>query len=424
MNDLPRSGRYSSDGVIVDQVQTVVVLFTDLVDSTALASRVGPERAEELRIEHFRLLRAAIAGANGLEVKNTGDGLMVVLPSAVAAVECAQAIQQRHELRNRRVGEQLLVRIGMSMGDATRSEGDVFGPPVVEAARLCAKANPGQVLLSNVTRVMVGRRGEHKFRSVGELELKGLPEPVAACELLWASFGVAAIPLPARLQVLPLTAYVGREGIRSRLSEVCQLAIDGARQVVLISGEPGIGKTRLAAQVVSEAHAEGATVLFGQCDEELVASYQPWVQALRGLVEHCPMEVLAQHVGEHGGELCRLVPELARRLPNVPAPRASDAAMERCLLFGAVVGMLQCAAAQGLLVVVVLDDLHWADKPSLALLKHVVAHVVQAQVVFLCTYRDSDIDADHPLSALLADLRREAGVESVSYPQLTLPTIV
>ncbi|WP_204079921.1 ATP-binding protein [Mycobacterium riyadhense] len=396
------------------QVETVTVLFTDLVDSTALASRVGPERAEELRVEHFRLLRGAIAGADGFEVKNTGDGVMVVLPSAAAAVECAQAIQQRHELRNRHATERLLVRVGISMGDATRSDGDVFGPPVVVAARLCAKANPGQVLLSDVTRVMVGRRGEHTFRSVGDLELKGLPEPVAAWELLWASLAGATIPLPPRLQVLPLTAYVGREGIRDRLSQVRQLAIEGARQVVLIAGEPGIGKTRLATQLVSEAHAEGATVLFGHCDEELAASYQPWVQALRDLVEHAPIEVLAQHVGEHGGELCRLVPELARRLPNVPVPRVSDPAAERCLLFGAVVGLLQCAAAQGLLVVVLLDDLHWSDKPSLALLKHVVAHVVQARLLFLCTYRDSEIDANHPLSALLADLRREAGVEWVA----------
>ncbi|MCV7123687.1 ATP-binding protein [Mycobacterium lacus] len=399
---------------MVAPVETVTVLFTDLVDSTALASRVGPERAEELRVEHFRLLREAIVGANGFEVKNTGDGVMVVLPSAAAAVECAQAIQQRHELRNRHAAEELLVRVGISMGDATRSEGDVFGPPVVEAARLCAKANPGQVLLSEVTRVMVGRRGEHTFRSVGDLELKGLPEPVAACELVWASLAAATTPLPPRLQVLPLTPYVGREGIRARLSQVRQLAIDGARQVVLITGEPGIGKTRLATHVASEAHAEGATVLFGHCDEELMASYQPWVQALRDLVEHAPMEVLAQHVGEHGGELCRLVPELARRLPNVPAPRVSDRETERCLLFGAVVGLLGCAAAQGLLVVLLLDDLHWADKPSLALLKHVVAHVVQARLLLLCTYRDSDIDANHPLSALLADLRREAGVEWVA----------
>ncbi|BBX72114.1 AAA family ATPase [Mycobacterium shinjukuense] len=404
------------------QVETVTVLFTDLVDSTGLGARVGPERAEELRVEHFRLLREAIAGANGFEIKNTGDGVMVVLPSAAAAVECAQAIQQRHELRNRRAAEQLLVRVGISMGDATRSEGDVFGPPVVEAARLCAKANPSQVLLSNVTRVMVGRRGEHTFRSVGELELRGLPEPVAACELVWASVRGVTTPLPPRLQVLPETAYVGREDILARLSQVRQLALDGARQVVLITGEPGIGKTRLATHVALEANAEGATVLYGHCDEELSASYQPWVQALRGLVEHAPMEVLAQHVSAHDGELCRLVPELARRLPNVPAPRVSDPAAERCLLFGAVVGLLQCAATHGL-VVVLLDDLHWADKPSLALLKHVVAHVMRAQLLVLGTYRDSETDVDHPLSGLLADLRREPGVEWVALQGLAQPEV-
>lgn len=398
---------------MVTQVVTVTVLFTDLADSTALAARVGPERAEELRVEHFGLLREAIVGANGSEIKNTGDGLMVVLPSAAAAVECALAVQQRHELRNRRSAEQLLVRVGISMGDAIRSEGDVFGTPVVEAARLCAKANPGQVLLSDVTRMMVGRRGEHTFRSAGELELKGLPEPVAACELVWASLTGAAAPLPHRLQVQPETAYVGREDIRARLSQVLHQVVEGARKIVLITGEPGIGKTRLATQVALEANAEGATVLYGQCDQELAGSYQPWVQALRCLVEQAPTEVLVQHVGEHGGELCRLVPELARRLPNVPAPRVNDPAADRCQVFGAVVGLLQCAAAHGL-VVLLLDDLHWADRPSLALLKHVVAHVLSAHLLVLSTYRDSETDAAHPLSALLADLHREPGVEWVA----------
>ncbi|OBB79226.1 hypothetical protein A5760_21070 [Mycobacterium colombiense] len=392
-------------------VEMIAVLFTDLVASTELASRVGPERAEELRVEHFALLRKAIAGTNGTEVKNTGDGVMVVFPSAAAAVACAMAVQQHHEVRNRRAGEQLLVRVGISLGDAIRDEGDYFGPPVVEAARLCAKASPGQVLLTDLTRMMVGRRGDHSFCSVGELELKGLPKPVTACELAWEPLVAAMTPLPPRLRVLPETAYVGREDIRARLAEVRLKAEAGARQLVLIAGEPGIGKTRLASYVALEAHSEGAIVLYGHCDEELAASYQPWVQALQGLVEHCPIEVLEEHVVDHGGELRRLVPELARRISDVPGPQVSDPETERYLLFAAIVGLLQRAGAEQL--VVLLDDLHWADKPSLQLLKHVISNMVDARLLVMCTYRDTDIGADHPLTSLLADLRREQGVEWV-----------
>ena len=130
----------------MSSVETVSVLFTDLVGSTGLASRMGPAAAEELRREHFSLLRDAIEATSGREVKNVGDGLMVVFPSAAGAVDCAVGMQQRIEQRNRRAEDQLGVRIGISLGDADCEEGDYFGTPVVEAARLCNAASGGQIL--------------------------------------------------------------------------------------------------------------------------------------------------------------------------------------------------------------------------------------------------------------------------------------
>src|SRR6516225_11222982 len=115
-------------------------MFTDLVDSTAAAARLGPEAAEELRRDHFALLRSAVSATGGTEVKGTGDGLMVVFPSATAAVACAVAMQQALERRNRAAREPLLVRIGVSVGEAEPADGDYYGESVVEAARLCAAA--------------------------------------------------------------------------------------------------------------------------------------------------------------------------------------------------------------------------------------------------------------------------------------------
>ncbi|HME03762.1 MAG TPA: adenylate/guanylate cyclase domain-containing protein, partial [Solirubrobacteraceae bacterium] len=123
--------------------KTVSVLMTDLMGSTAMADRVGPAVAEELRQEHFGLLRGALERTGGREVKNLGDGLMVVFDGAAQSLACAVAIQQAVEARNRRAEEQLGVRIGVSLGDATVEDGDYFGEPVVEAARLCAHAEGG-----------------------------------------------------------------------------------------------------------------------------------------------------------------------------------------------------------------------------------------------------------------------------------------
>ena len=122
-------------------IETVTVVFTDLVGSTALLSEVGEEAAEALRREHFGLLRASMGPVGGREVKNLGDGLMVVFSRSADAVAASVAVQQAFEVRNRRAEHALLVRVGISVGDADVEDGDYFGVPVVEAARLCARAD-------------------------------------------------------------------------------------------------------------------------------------------------------------------------------------------------------------------------------------------------------------------------------------------
>src|SRR6266568_8915218 len=131
----------------MSDIETVTSPFTDLVGSTALASRVGPNEAEDLRLEHFALLREAIAAANGREVKNLGDGLMVAFDSVTAAVGAAVKMQQAIDRHNRHgVAEPLAIRVGLSVGESAREGSDYFGTPVVEAARLCAAAEGGQIL--------------------------------------------------------------------------------------------------------------------------------------------------------------------------------------------------------------------------------------------------------------------------------------
>jgi len=396
--------------------ETVTVLFTDLAGSTELATRVGAAAAEELRREHFALLREAIAECGGREVKNLGDGLMVVFASASRGVDCAVAMQQRLERRNRRAPEPLPVRAGLSLGDADREGDDYFGPPVVEAARLCAQAEGGQILTGELVRAMAASRGTHVFRPAGERRLKGLPEPFATFEVVWTpAAGEAAVPLPSRLGETPPAPYVGRACEREALEALLEVAWAGRRRVALISGEPGIGKTRLATEVALGAHERGAMVLYGRCDEEVTLPYRPWIEAVRHLVDHAPGEVLDAHVAAHGARLARFAPALAARATGAGAePADGDPDTERYLLFGAVVDLLRTTAdAAGEPVVVLLDDLHWADAPTLSLLRHVVAAGADVALLVVGTFRDTEPGGDRQLQRVLASLHREPGFERI-----------
>ena len=117
--------------------------------------------------------------------------------------------------------------------------------------------------------------------------------------------------------------------------------------MALISGEAGVGKTRLATHLALQVRAEGATVLYGRCDEDLGVPYQPWVQALGHLVKEAPQPILDAHVERLGGDLARLVPALGDRVPDLPSPRESDPETERYLLYAAVAGLLEGAGEAG-----------------------------------------------------------------------------
>ena len=161
------------------------VWLVDLVGSTRLATSVGPVRADELHDEYFGLLREAIEASGGREFKNTGDGLFVAFSSASAAVGCAVLTQQLFERRYRGAEQQLHVRIGLGTGEATVRDGDYFGMPSIEAARLCDQAPVDGILVSPMTRMAAGRVEGARFESVGELELKGIPERVEAFSVVW-----------------------------------------------------------------------------------------------------------------------------------------------------------------------------------------------------------------------------------------------
>jgi len=393
------------------RVLTVVV--TDLVGSTDTIARLGAEAGESWRKGHLELLRAVLSTAGGREIQHTGDGLLLAFESASRAVACTKAMQERvaRASRRRDALAPLSVRIGISAGEVTEDSEGVHGLVVVEAARLCAAAKGGQVLGTTLVQMLCAGHAEHQFASVGSLELKGLPAPIAAVEVVCAAESTSAVPFPLRLGELRQGAFVGRTVERESLAAAWHDACQGQRKIALLAGEPGIGKTRLAAERAHEAHAAGSLVLYGRCDEDLGAPYQPWVQALGHYAMHASLEELRAQLQESGPEVARILPELTRRLPELTVPVSSgDPESDRFALFESVDGLL-AAASRGAPVLLVLDDLHWTDKSSLLLLRHLVRSDRPAALLVLATYRETDLARTHPLAELLADLRREKRVE-------------
>ena len=393
--------------------ESATILFTDVVGSTALSQGLSAEAADEARRGHFSVLRQAIAEIGGTEVKNLGDGLMVAFGSASTALGCAVAMQQGVERDNRGREYSVGLRVGLSSGEVTREDADYFGDPVVEAARLCAICETGQILAADVVRLMAGRRNRHECRPVGPRSLKGLPTPLETVEVVWeplAEDDIGIIPLPARLALRPAVGVVGRETeLATILDATKRIAAEEGREVLLISGEAGLGKTTLVADAARIAFDGGAYVLFGHCEEDLATPYQLFAEAIGHYVTHAPEEQLAAHVEVHGSELVRLVPALVSRIRDLPPSKATDSDTERYLLFAAVVSLL-ATVSQHQPVVLVLDDLQWADEGSLLLLRHLAASEHAMRVLVLGVYRDSELSQSQPLFDTLAALHRQIDV--------------
>jgi class 3 adenylate cyclase/biotin operon repressor len=396
-----------------ESTDNITVLFTDFVDTTDLMPRLSPGLLDQFRQRHFSALRQAVAEAGGSEVKRTGDGFMVVFDTAAAALSCAVAMQQGVEHGNRAQRQTVGLRVGLSRGRLT-AEGDGYlGGPVGEATRLCMASRSGQILAADSVRAVAGRRSPHRYRGLGRLDLDGIPDPVETVEVLWESVEGPAhnqVPLPARLGRRPAVVIVGRETELEVVAESARRVAQGeGREVLLVSGEAGLGKTTLVAEGARAAFALGACVLAGHCEEDLATPYQLFAKTIGHYVTHCAEDELRAHVKAHGSELARLVPALATRIPDLPPSRATDPDTERYLLFAAVVGLLS-QASQHQPVLLVFDDLQWADAGSLELLGHLIASDQPMAVLVLGTFRDTELSNSHPLLNTLAALQRQVKV--------------
>ncbi|HWS47305.1 MAG TPA: hypothetical protein VN636_15680 [Acidimicrobiia bacterium] len=160
-------------------------MFTDFVGSTEQRSVLGDVVADTLLREHDRIVRRAAEVNAGAVIVGTGDGAMLAFAGAADAVDAAVAIQRAVQHHNRFHDEQIGLRIGISLGDLAAEDGELHGIAAAEAARVCAIANAGEILLSDVVRVVAGTRLRHQIVDHGVHELKGLPAPTRVWRVLW-----------------------------------------------------------------------------------------------------------------------------------------------------------------------------------------------------------------------------------------------
>ena len=256
----------------------------------------------------------------------------------------------------------------------------------------------------------------------GSHQLKGLAQPEDVFELIDEQMPVddgapsaqphagegdavewQSLPLPMALDRPEPTAYVGRGGDLQTVRDHWTRATSGRPLLLTVMGPAGIGKNVLVSEIARELHQQGAIVLFGRSYEENLRPYQAMAEAIRPIVQHGALDRLGGLTGEFGPLASRLLPELAQRLP----PSVSgDPEGERFLLFESVVALLAAVSRQAP-ALLVLDDLHWADQPTLLLLCHVLRASASGPLMVLATYRDNEVDRGDPLARAMVDLHRD-----------------
>ncbi|MCH8800464.1 MAG: AAA family ATPase [Chloroflexi bacterium] len=202
--------------------------------------------------------------------------------------------------------------------------------------------------------------------------------------------------------------FVGRDREMAQLTAALDSVIAGKGRLVLLAGEPGIGKTRTAQELAQYALARGAQVSWGRCyEEEGTPPYWPWVQLIRTFVERMEPEQLQAAMGVGAADIGAIVPDIFLALPNLEPSPALEPEAARFRLFDSITRFFKNAGRSQPLVLV-LDDIHWADEPSLQLLQFLAREIEDSNLMVVGCYRDVELSRQHPLSQTLAQLSRES----------------
>ena len=373
-------------------MQTRTFLFADLREYTRFVEHHGDEAAATLIGDYRRLVRGEVGRAGGAEVKTEGDSFYVVFESATAALRCGMAILREADRYSiERPDRPMRVGVGIHAGEPQAHEGQFVGEAVIVAARLAQLAAPGELLVTELVRGLSSRTSLPAMTERSGLVLKGIDAPPKVYAVSWArsarrSAGAptphAAVPgRPLEGGIVAARELVGRESERAALDALFADALDGAGRLTFVSGDAGIGKSALVRDFISD-RAREADILIGECSE--FEGHRPFGPVIDAFM--------------HAG--LRLPDELVALGPGAQAAVES----QRNLLNAALVGSLvEHASRQA--VVLVLEDIHWADPATLDVLSYLPRRMRSARVLVIATYRPEEA-ARGALDATVARLQR------------------
>ncbi len=216
------------------------------------------------------------------------------------------------------------------------------------------------------------------------------------------------------LEALAGGVFVGRDRELDQMRAALEDALGGEGRLLLVSGDPGIGKTRTVEQLGTYAGVRGARVLWGRCHEtDGAPPYWPWSEAIRGYVREADPVGLRWQLGSRAADVAQIVPELRDRLGDLGEPPPMDSEQARFRIFDSLAGFL-AGASQSRPLMLVLDDLHWADEPSLLLLRFVARRLAGTGLLIVGSYRDVELGRHHSLAGTLTDLAGVDGTRRVA----------
>jgi class 3 adenylate cyclase len=404
----------------------VTFVLTDIEDSTRLWDIHPTEMAAAL-VQHEAIVDKTVHTNDGRVIKSRGEGdaTLSAFPRASDALVAAAALQAALQETPWTGGLELRTRVAIHTGEAQLRDGDYYGGTLNRAARIRGLARGNETLVSRATHDLVAdalpsglalvEAGSHELKGLRRQETVFRLEHGAARALLGDDADAeprvdeARVPFPTRLESSSALTFTGRVREIDALLRAWRSAANGHRRAVLLTGEPGIGKTRLASELAKVAHDDGALVLYGACEDGMHASFQPFGEALAWYCEH----IVEATFGRYPGDLSRLSVEVERRIGPLPASDTGALDSEQLRLFEATTSWLVDVAQQQPIVFLV-DDLHWATEPTLFMLRHLLRQSSSARILVVVTYRHTDIDRSHPLASMLGDLLRIDGVERLA----------